>query len=309
VAARGECVTIYSQAREQLTSIFIWPGIVATVTTVWYIRPFQSSSCQPILAMPELPDLQVFSINLQKKLHNKAVKDVNLVLDKKSNASEAELRKSLLKQTLIQVYREGKELYFKFRKDDILRLHLMLKGKLYLVPEDEKPKHTILEILFNDDHKLVLTDFQKAATITLNPEPSDVPDAMADEMDADFLKDLLKKKKAIIKNVLLDQHNIRGIGNAYADEILWDARISPFAVSNKIPDAAIKRLAKSIKAVLKDAQKQILKKDPDIISGEVRDFLPIHNSKKTHSPTGGEIISTTVNARVTYYTEEQELFE
>ena len=64
-----------------------------------------------------------------------------------------------------------------------------------------------------------------------------------------------------------------------------------------------------IKSVLKDAQKQILKKDPDIISGEVRDFLPIHNSKKTHSPTGGEIISTTVNARVTYYTEEQELFE
>jgi formamidopyrimidine-DNA glycosylase len=108
---------------------------------------------------------------------------------------------------------------------------------------------------------------------------------------------------------LLDQHNIRGIGNAYADEILWDAKISPFAVSNKIPEAAIKRLVKSIRSVLKDAEKQILKKDPDIISGEVRDFLPIHNSKKTHSPTGGKIISTTVNSRITYYTEEQELFE
>jgi formamidopyrimidine-DNA glycosylase len=259
--------------------------------------------------MPELPDLQAFSINLQKKLHNKAVKDINLVLAKKSNASEAELRKTLLKQSLTEVYREGKELYFKFKKDDVLRLHLMLRGKLYLVPEDEKPKYTILEIIFNDDHKLVLTDFQKAVTITLNPEPSDVPDAMADEMNADFLKEMLKKKKAIIKNVLLDQHNIRGIGNAYADEILWDAKISPFAVSNKIPEAAIKRLVKSIRSVLKDAEKQILKKEPDIISGEVRDFLPIHNSKKTHSPTGGKIISTTVNSRITYYTEEQELFE
>lgn len=259
--------------------------------------------------MPELPDLQAFSINLQKKLHNKAVKDVNLVLAKKSNASEAELRKTLLKQTLTKVYREGKELYFQFKKEDVLRLHLMLRGKLYLVPEDEKPKYTILEIVFNDDLKLVLTDFQKAVTITLNPEASDVPDAMADEMNADFMKEMLKKKKAIIKNVLLDQHNIRGIGNAYADEILWDAKISPFAVSNKIPDAAIKKLVKSIKSVLKDAEKQILKKDPDIISGEVRDFLPIHNSKKTHSPTGGKIISTTINSRVTYYTEEQELFE
>ncbi len=283
--------------------------IVATVTTVWYIRPFQIPSIQNNFYMPELPDLQAFSINLQKKLHNKTVKDVNLVLSKKSNASEAELRKALLKQSLTEVYREGKELYFKFKKDDVLRLHLMLRGKLYLVPEDEKPKYTILEVVFNDDHKLVLTDFQKAATITLNPEPSDVPDAMGEDMDADFLKDMLKKKKAIIKNVLLDQHNIRGIGNAYADEILWEAKISPLAVSNKIPDAAIKRLAKAIKSVLKDAEKQILKKDPDIISGEVRDFLSIHNSKKTHSPTGGEIISTTVNSRVTYYTEEQEMFE
>ena len=283
--------------------------IVATVTTVWYIRPFQIPSIQNNFYMPELPDLQAFSINLQKKLHNKTVKDVNLVLSKKSNASEAELRKALLKQPLTEVYREGKELYFKFKKDDVLRLHLMLRGKLYLVPEDEKPKYTILEVVFNDDHKLVLTDFQKAATITLNPEPSDVPDAMGEDMDADFLKDMLKKKKAIIKNVLLDQHNIRGIGNAYADEILWEAKISPLAVSNKIPDAAIKRLAKAIKSVLKDAEKQILKKDPDIISGEVRDFLSIHNSKKTHSPTGGEIISITVNSRVTYYTEEQEMFE
>jgi formamidopyrimidine-DNA glycosylase len=259
--------------------------------------------------MPELPDLQAFSINLQKKLHNKKVKDVNLLFAKKSNAPEAKLKKTLDKQALTEVYRDGKELYFKFKNDDILRLHLMLRGKLYLVEHEEEPKHSILEILFDDNIKLVLTDFQKAATITLNPEPNDVPDAMSPEVDADFLKGILSKKKAIIKNVLLDQHNIKGIGNAYADEILWDAKISPLSVSNKIPDNAIKRLAKSMKSVLKNAEKQILKKDPDIISGEIRDFLDIHNSKKTHSPTGGKIISQTVNSRITYYTEEQELFE
>ncbi|HEY9048716.1 MAG TPA: DNA-formamidopyrimidine glycosylase family protein [Ohtaekwangia sp.] len=259
--------------------------------------------------MPELPDLQAFSINLQKRLHNKKVKDIHLVYDKKANASEAELIKTLGNQALTEVYRDGKELSFKFKKDDVLRLHMMLKGRLYVVDKDEEPKYTILEVVFNDDTKLVLTDFQKAATVTLNPEPSDVPDAMSEEVNAAFLTALLKKKKSNIKTILLDQHNIKGIGNAYADEILWDAKISPFSIGNKISDAAVKRLSKSIKSVLKHAEKQILKKEPDIISGEVRDFLDIHNSKKTHSPTGGKIISTSINSRVTYYTEEQEMFE
>lgn len=66
----------------------------------------------------------------------------------------------------------------------------------------------------------------------------------------------------------MDQKVIRGIGNAYADEILWEALISPVSVCNKIPDNKIKALSKSIKKVLKNAVKQIVKKKPDIISGD-----------------------------------------
>jgi formamidopyrimidine-DNA glycosylase len=108
---------------------------------------------------------------------------------------------------------------------------------------------------------------------------------------------------------LLDQNAIRGIGNAYADEILWDAGISPFSISNKIPDTKLKALAKSIKSVLQDAEKQISKSNPDIIGGEIRDFLKIHNSKKKESPTGAPIKFAMVSSRKTYYTDEQELFE
>ena len=125
----------------------------------------------------------------------------------------------------------------------------------------------------------------------------------------DFLKEKLSKKRTNIKTFLLDQKNIRGIGNAYADEILWEAGIAPLSVCNKIPDAKIKELSKTIKSVLGDAIKQIKKTHPNIISGEVRDFLKIHNSKKKESPTGGKILNTTINSRITYYSEEQELFE
>jgi formamidopyrimidine-DNA glycosylase len=58
-----------------------------------------------------------------------------------------------------------------------------------------------------------------------------------------------------------------------------------------------------------DAEKQIVKSNPDIIGGEVRDFLKIHNSKKKESPNGAVINFAMASSRKTYYTDEQELFE
>jgi formamidopyrimidine-DNA glycosylase len=67
-------------------------------------------------------------------------------------------------------------------------------------------------------------------------------------------------------------------------------------------------LAHSIKQVLKHAEKQILREQPDIISGEIRDFLKIHKSKQVESPSGGKILMKKTGARKTYYTEEQVLY-
>lgn len=258
--------------------------------------------------MPELPDLQVFSYNLNKKLAGKKLKKVTLVNAKKTKSSASAFKKALEKQKLENVERIGKELHFTFGNGSVLGLHLMLRGQLYLFEGKNDHKYTIIELLFDDDTGLAMADFQGQATPTLNPEHRDAPDALSDDVNYKFLKEQLQSK-AIIKNILLDQHVIRGIGNAYADEILWDAGISPFSIANKIPDNKIKALAKSIKSVLKNAEKQIKKADPDIISGEIRDFLDIHNSKKKESPTGGAIIHSTAGSRKTYYTEEQELFK
>ncbi|SEP08537.1 DNA-formamidopyrimidine glycosylase family protein [Mucilaginibacter sp. OK283] len=256
--------------------------------------------------MPELPDLQAFSHNLDKKLSGKTVKNVVIVNAKKLNVTHKQLKDTLEGQKLDKVYREGKELYLKFGKGDILALHLMLHGKLFLFDGKNENKYPIIELHFTDGTGLVLTDFQGIANPTLNPEEKESPDAMA--INADFLKTRLVKTKTNIKTVLLDQKIIRGIGNAYADEILWHAGISPFSVSNKIPEARLNDLTDSIHRVLKDAEKAILKSNPDIINGEVRDFMLIHNSKKTHSPKGAEI-KVKEGSRKTYYTDEQELFE
>ena len=257
--------------------------------------------------MPELPDLQAFSHNLDKKLAGKTLKQVAIINAKNLNVTHKELQEKLEGQKVDKVYREGKELHLKFSKGDVLGLHLMLHGKLFLFEGKNENKYAIIELHFGDGAGLVLTDFQGIATPTLNPEDKDSPDALSKEAGIDYLTARLQKTKTNIKTILLDQKIIRGIGNAYADEILWHAGISPFSAGNKIPDDKIKDLVSAIHSVLKDAEKAILHANPDIINGEVRDFMQIHNSKKTHSPKGAEI-KIKDGTRKTYYTDEQELY-
>lgn len=258
--------------------------------------------------MPELPDLEVFSKNLTKKLVGKKLSKLTVSKKAKTKSPVNTFRKTLEGQKLKRIYREGKELYFEFSKGDILALHLMLRGELYTYTEKHDRKSAIIQLDFADKSGLVMTDYQGAAHPTLNPEEKTAPDALSARVTTKFLKEKIQGSKAAIKNILLDQNVIRGIGNAYADEILWKAKISPLSSGSKIPDKYISSLAKAMKSVLKNAQKQILKADPDIISGEIRDFLAIHNHKKKKSPTGGTI-KVQSGSRKTYYTDEQELFK
>jgi formamidopyrimidine-DNA glycosylase len=259
--------------------------------------------------MPELPDLQAFSRTLSKNLPGKKVEKLHAVYKKKLKTPEKELRHAIEGGTLSSIYREGKELHFAFDNGNVLAFHLMLKGKLHRFDAKNEEKYTIIELIFSDGTGLAMTDFQRQANATLNPSPRDAPDALSKAVGYKFLKMILNKSRATVKKVLMDQDVIRGIGNAYADEILWHARISPFSISNKIPDAAVKKLASSLKSVLKKAEVSILKTNPEIISGEVRDFLAVHTKERDRSPTGARIIVDDSGPRKTYFTNEQKLYE
>ncbi|RXK86038.1 Fpg/Nei family DNA glycosylase [Filimonas effusa] len=257
--------------------------------------------------MPELPDLQVFSSNLTRLLSGKTLQRITVKL-KRSATPAAAFKKALEKQELEQVYREGKELHFSFRNGAVLGMHLMLRGQLHLFGEKTNAKHAIATLLFTDGDALVLSDYQGLATAALNPPHAEAPDALSADFTRAYLRQQLSGSRAKIKQLLLNQKVVRGIGNAYADEILWKARISPFSIAGKIPPAAVQKLARAIPKVLKTAEKQIRKSHPGIISGEVRDFLLIHNQHQTHSPGGAAIEHKSSGGRKTYYTREQELF-
>ena len=125
--------------------------------------------------MPELPDLEIFSHNLNKKLAKKELKEVAVVNKSKFKIPATQLKKGLEGAKLKKVYREGKELHFAFDNDQVLGLHLMLHGKLNLFETRNEQKNTIIELLFDDDTSLVLSDYQGAAAPTLNPGEKEAP--------------------------------------------------------------------------------------------------------------------------------------
>lgn len=257
--------------------------------------------------MPELPDLEVFSRNLKKHFADKKLVSLKVINGKKLKDTQKDLSDSLEGKTLKDVYRSGKELRFKFSNNAILGMHLMLTGDLFLFEKTNDHKSTIAELRFSNDKGLALTDRMQKAHIKLNPEDKKGIDALDKDLNFEYLKDIFHSK-AGVKNILLDQDRIRGIGNAYADEILWQARISPFSKANAIPDEKIKELVKAIKSVLKDAISEIIKKHPEIIHGEVRDFLKIHSKDKKESPAGAPIKIEKKGMLKTYYTNEQKLY-
>jgi len=255
--------------------------------------------------MPELPDLEVFAANLEKRFKNKTLEKLDVAVSKKLNVPEKKLKEALEGHQLQSVLREGKTLQLHFGGGNVLGLHLMLHGEIQLIEHDDAVKFKIIEFHFRGDNSFALTDFQKQATPTLNPEPVTVPDALSKEFSLSYFKQVLAKKSVQIKKILMDQKIVRGIGNTYADEILWQARVSPFSIAKAIPEAKVKELYQAVEEVLRKEIMNLTKAIPDSFNAEVRDFLKIHNPKLKESPTGHEIIVDKNAGRKTYYTIEQ----
>lgn len=115
------------------------------------------------------------------------------------------------------------------------------------------------------------------------------PDALS--LDADALKALLSKQTGRIKTVLTDQRVIAGIGNAYSDEILHAARLSPFKIANKLSDEELATLAQAILDVESDAVARSVGQKVARLKGEKRSGLKVHARTGMPCPVCGDTIA------------------
>jgi formamidopyrimidine-DNA glycosylase len=259
--------------------------------------------------MPELPDLIVFAESLQGKVLNKEISDAVYHKTKRLNVAPGAFADALKKRKIAKVRRVGKALLFELDSGDSFLAHLMLSGGFKVGKQGEEVASAVLTVDFSDGQSMVFFDPRGLATITLNPDlKGHAVDAL--EITRDHLESVIKKKPDLtIKEILIDQSAISGIGNAYSDEILWHAKISPKSLAGKLPDKAKTQLVTSIHQVLKSATDYLRKNNPGIMSGEEREHLAVHKPKAKLSPTGSAIKTEEIAGKKTYFTEEQILYK
>lgn len=230
--------------------------------------------------MPELPEVETTAKDLQTKVLSRTFVDVWTDTKKiiKKPKDFEEFRKQLKGKKIQKIWRRGKNIIFGLSKDYSLLIHQKLTGHLlvgYWVLDDGywKPKekglleekvNTYIHLLFTLDNRkmLALSDLRKFAKVELwrtedlKKELSFLgPEPLEKSFTFNKFKKILKNKKGKIKQLLMKQELIAGIGNIYSDEILWKTRIHPFKDVSKLTEKQLKNIYKAIKEILKKAIK------------------------------------------------------
>lgn len=258
--------------------------------------------------MPELPDIEVYRHAVNDRVAGHRVTNA-WVRAVKRTPPEADLRARLLGATLTGIERDGKALRFVFDNGNVLVVHLMLNGEFHMRPTAEEISGGRVVLEFEGAGCLAITDFTGLTTITLNQPASTVADALDPAFDLEALRRALARRSSkSIKETLIEQSVVQGIGNKYSDEILYAAAIAPQSRANRIPDEAVVRLHAAIKSVLTEANARLLSLYPAKMNGKMRDGLKVHRQEKT--PTGHPVVTGEFSGRTMYYSpDEQTLYE
>jgi formamidopyrimidine-DNA glycosylase len=211
--------------------------------------------------MPELPEVEVLVRHLQPLIRNKTIRGVRVLRAKVlGSTSTAKLKRALLGAKFAGLTRRGKYLCFKLhnpRCADLINLvgHLGMTGRMYLARRrDALPKHAAV-VLELGREKFVFEDTRYFGRLTLDGEAMTRlgPEPLSDKFSASHLSAALARSTQAIKVKLLDQSLVAGIGNIYASEALFRARISPRLPARELNADQLCRLWRAIREVLREA--------------------------------------------------------
>ena len=209
--------------------------------------------------MPELPEVETIRRILAVKIIGKQVEGVELYLGKAlRNASPEELARGLVGKVFTGVKRRGKFLILELGGAKLV-FHLRMTGQLIVVKRGAPPpKHLALKLLLSGDEELWLVDQRKFATIDWLPRGGHFPrglgvEPLSNEFTGQKLSEICQGRGCAIKALLLGQQHIAGLGNIYADESLFRAGIRPDRPAGSLSDAEIRRLHRTIRAVLRES--------------------------------------------------------
>ena len=228
--------------------------------------------------MPELPEVEVVKRSLEKKIQNLVIKKVKI---NDGNLRYIVNKKKICKlsgKKIQKIKRRSKFLIFKFNNKSIMLVHLGMTGKFIFVNKNKKfktsfyydldqnkdKKHDRIIFFLQDKKKLIYNDVRKfgffkflekdkyesnAHLINLGPEP------LKKNFNLNYLKNYVYKRNRSIKNILMDQKCVSGLGNIYVNEILFFSRVKPSRKVKSLKDFELKNIVKNTKKILRNSIK------------------------------------------------------
>ena len=227
--------------------------------------------------MPELPEVEVVKRSLINKTQNLIVKAVKINDGRLRYKIDKNKLKKIIGLRFIKISRRSKYLLFFFNKDIIMLVHLGMTGKFFFINnkkkkyktsfyydlnEDKDKKHDRIIFNLSNNQKLIYNDIRKFGFIkfinkvnldqnihlkNLGPEP------LSAKFNIKYFKTYIMGKERTIKDLLMDQKFISGLGNIYVNEILFFSGVRPLKKIKKLSDYEIKKIIKFSKKVISKA--------------------------------------------------------
>ncbi len=272
--------------------------------------------------MPELPEVQTILDALAPLILHQTLADATLLWPPVVDRPEPALFRAWIQGRRVEeVGRRGK--YMLFRLDDHrwLVMHLRMTGKVRVVsPNDPLRPHDRLIFHLGDGREWRFEDQRKFGRVYLVEDPEEIvgklgPEPLSDAFNPDYLAQTLANRTAAIKSLLLDQRIVAGIGNIYADEALFRARIHPLRPGGSLTRPEIAGLVEAVKAVLAQALAEMgttLRdyRRPDGSVGSFQNRLQVFRRTGEPCPScGAPIQRIVVGGRSTHFCPREQILQ
>lgn len=269
--------------------------------------------------MPEFPEVATLIdwLNHQNFFNIKIKKVIfidDIVLKNSTNKSFINF---VCDESIKKINQIGKFIIFHLSNKKIIAIHLRLEGKIFYLLNNEKSKFPMIEIYLDNDKKIVYDDSRKFGTINIYNRYQDLLNSneikklgkqpFDQTLTANYLFNCFKNRKQKIKTILLDQTIIAGIGNIYADEILFACKISPFRETKKVSLDECQQIIDSCRKIM---TKSIKKSGTTVFSyqfalnhsGTFQKYLKVYGRKNLLClRCGSTLCWTKINGRGTTY--------
>lgn len=230
--------------------------------------------------MPELPEVELVARALDRHVAARRIDSAKLLRAALApDTTPPAFARRLRRRRIERVRRRGKHILFEFDSGLVLLAHLRMTGRFLLVPAAAPlPKHTHAVFRLEDGRRLVFTDqrhfgLMKLLRASELDEAKELralaPEPFSPNFTPAYLRAAFARTRRTLKETLIDQTKVTGLGNIYAAEVMFLARLSPFVAASEIAPRRLPRLHRAILAVFSEsiAHGSTMNVDPQDIEG------------------------------------------